>query len=260
MVTPVYRLPITDTEALAIRHLEQHLAGFDRWLMVPDSLPIEWSGYGVQRFNDECFTGLASYSQLLLSREFYQRFKRYDFILIYQLDCLVFSNDLLSWCDRGYDYIGAPLFPDYRNDPSAGFAFVGNGGLSLRRVSAFLKVLKSRVHVSPPEVLGELLSYRPSSRFIQRLAVNFKTRLHRSGYKNRIRHYLSMYNQNEDLFWSCEATRFCPSFKIPSPEVAVSFSFEMAPQYCFVCNAACLPFGCHAWEKYDRSFWEPYLL
>jgi small ligand-binding sensory domain FIST len=26
------------------------------------------------------------------------------------MDCLVFSDQLLAWCNRGYDYVGAPWF------------------------------------------------------------------------------------------------------------------------------------------------------
>jgi hypothetical protein len=38
------------------------------------------------------------------------------------------------------------------------------------------------------------------------------------------------------------------------------FSFEVAPRYCFKMNRERLPFGCHAWSKYDQEFWEPFLL
>jgi len=40
----------------------------------------------------------------------------------------------------------------------------------------------------------------------------------------------------------------------------VSFSFEVGPKHCFEKNNQTLPFGCHAWAKYDREFWKPYLL
>ena len=68
------------------------------------------------------------------------------------------------------------------------------------------------------------------------------------------------YQYNEDLFWSLEAKRYYPNFKVSPPDIAVSFSFEVGPRYCFEKNNQTLPFGCHAWTKYDRRFWEPYLL
>ena len=68
------------------------------------------------------------------------------------------------------------------------------------------------------------------------------------------------YKRNEDSFWSFEAKKLYPDFKIAPVEIAVSFSFETGPRYCFEKNNHCLPFGCHGWTQYDREFWQPYLL
>ncbi len=66
--------------------------------------------------------------------------------------------------------------------------------------------------------------------------------------------------QNEDYFWADEAVRYCPEFKVASLDVGLRFAFEVAPRRCFELNNGTLPFGCHAWPRYDRAFWEPYLL
>ena len=63
-------------------------------------------------FENKNFTSRNSYSKLLLSSKFYERFSDYDYMLIYQLDCLIFSNDLKKWTDLNYDYIGAPWFAE----------------------------------------------------------------------------------------------------------------------------------------------------
>jgi len=65
---------------------------------------------------------------------------------------------------------------------------------------------------------------------------------------------------NEDCFWSFKAADYYPGFKIASVSDGLSFSFEAAPRRCFERNVDHLPFGCHAWGKYDRKFWEPFLL
>src|SRR5207237_10589092 len=62
------------------------------------------------------------------------------------------------------------------------------------------------------------------------------------------------------LFWSDESVKYYPGFKIASVELGLRFGFEVAPRVCFAQNNYTLPFGCHAWPKYDRDFWEPYLL
>ncbi len=72
--------------------------------------------YIIEYFNNEYFNGVSGYNKLMLSREFYLRFKNYEYILIYQLDAYVFRDELDYWCGQGYDYIGAPwIFKNYRN-------------------------------------------------------------------------------------------------------------------------------------------------
>jgi hypothetical protein len=65
---------------------------------------------------------------------------------------------------------------------------------------------------------------------------------------------------NNDYFWSFEAKEYLPEFKVASVEDGMRFAFEAAPRECFERVGRKLPFGCHAWAKFDRSFWEPHLL
>jgi hypothetical protein len=65
---------------------------------------------------------------------------------------------------------------------------------------------------------------------------------------------------NEDYFWADEAARCDPSFKVAPFEVGLRFAFEVAPRKCFELNHRRMPFGCHAWQRYDPAFWEPHLL
>ncbi len=85
-------------------------------------------------FNRNYFNDLKSYSQLLMTMDFYKSFSNYDFILITQLDVFVFSDMLERFCKLNYDYIGAPWFEGFNmateNSPIIG---VGNGGFSLRK-------------------------------------------------------------------------------------------------------------------------------
>lgn len=96
-------------------------------------------------FDPDYFKSIKSYNRLMLSVDFYNRFLEYDYILIYQLDAFVFSDSLDEFCQFNYDYIGAPLL--YDNSISKDFenhsihTTVGNGGLSLRNVSACINVL-----------------------------------------------------------------------------------------------------------------------
>lgn len=61
---------------------------------------------------------------------------------------------------------------------------------------------------------------------------------------------------NEDLFW---ASNDSDHFRVAPIEVALQFAFEQNVQECFQRNNNQLPFGCHAWEKHNYKFWEPFI-
>lgn len=262
IVTPMYRLPLTPDEQVSLRHLSYYLGQHQRYWLAPKSLRIPREllpQTKVIRFSDSYFTGLESYNRLMLSPSFYARFRDYEFILIYQLDSLVFSRDLESWCDKKWDYVGAPWFKEFTEDTSDGFWAVGNGGLSLRRVAKFLEVLTSRKRLVVPPLEGTTRFFRDSPR-LQRLFCRFRALAYAAGYNNNVRHFINKYSGHEDLFWAFFAREFVASFCIPSPHEALEFSFEMAPRYCFEANGRKLPFGCHGWYKIDPQFWRAFLL
>jgi uncharacterized protein DUF5672 len=72
--------------------------------------------------------------------------------------------------------------------------------------------------------------------------------------------YLKILQSNEDAFWGLDASYFKPDFRVAPLDVALSFAFEKDPRYCFESNGRRLPFGCHAWAKWDKAFWQPYLI
>ena len=129
--------------------LEQCAAVFaekrDIVFIVPESL--DCSVYlkvipsaAVKCFDDSYFTGISSYSRLLLTPDFYHCFEEYTHMLIYQLDGWVFRDELDEWCGKEYEYIGAPFF---LQDGKKRLPVAGNGGVSLRNIAAMLRVLSS---------------------------------------------------------------------------------------------------------------------
>ena len=270
VVTPLYRLPLAADEEISMRHLRECLGRFDRFLVGPGDLlrservAKEYGDFAQREFPERYFTGTQGYSQLLVKEEFYRAFVEYEYILIYQLDCLVFSSGLEGWCEAGWDYVGAPWFKDYREDTSEGFWAVGNGGFSLRRVARAIEVLSSKRLLDDPKVRGEKTEKFGAVPALRRTVVTLRRFLLERGYHNTVGwlvEELGKYpNFHEDLFWSFYARSVVPEFKIATPQEAVRFSFEMAPGYCFQANGERLPFGCHAWSKYDREFWKPFLL
>jgi hypothetical protein len=264
IVTPLHRFPLTPDEEISIRHLRQHLGHFDRYVIGPKKLPSEFDDFQLKRFPKRFFESIQSYCKLLVTKEFYCAFADYEYILIYQTDCLVFSGNLEEWCRTGWDYVGAPWFKDFSSDPAGGMWAVGNGGLSLRKVSAALAVLTStKWRMNDPEELGSRSQRFRSIPQLRRLLVWLRTFCFQCGYHNNLRWLMREFKErpyNEDCFWAFQAHKVVPDFMIPTPQQAVAFSFEVAPRFCFHLNSGRLPFGCHAWPKYDREFWEPYLL
>jgi hypothetical protein len=236
VVIPVYKSQPTADELIALRRCVAILACHPLVLVAPAGLDLgPYRRFGVfdeERFAPAYFAGLRGYNRLLLSPEFYGRFRAYDYILIYQLDAFVFADRLAAWCAAGYDYVGAPWIgrsqlrvmlhisrswppslPRLRGLHNA----VGNGGFSLRRVRAHLACL-------------------------DRFAAKARA-----------------WNINEDYFWSLYAPGREPQFRIPSWERALAFAFEIEPATCLALSRGALPFGCHAWDRHDRPFWRPIL-
>lgn len=61
--------------------------------IAPQSLAFNYGrDYKIERFPNEYFQNVNGYSWLLLLIDFYSRFIRYDYLLIYQLVAFVFSN------------------------------------------------------------------------------------------------------------------------------------------------------------------------
>lgn len=265
VVVPVYKEMSLD-EQISFKQLRMHLKNYDTFLMIPDSFGKTFDGLPVKTFPAKYFQGTHTYSELLLSPMFYSAFADYEYILIYQLDCLIFSDLLTEWCRRGYDYIGAP----WTVEGQGGLRFdgVGNGGLSLRKVQSCLRVLALRRSFLPSLLrslkrpftfLRDLLHWGISG-VLSILKGNTSSLLQKSMHAvSKAAKSSKDDYRNEDLFWSFEAPRLDPAFRVPPAEIAVSFAIETQPRFCFEKNSGKLPFGCHNWIRYDRAFWEQYL-
>jgi hypothetical protein len=157
---------------------------------------------------------------------FYERFIPYEFMLIHQLDAYVFKDELEKWCDKGYDYIGAPKlklkFLKEKN-PFVMPLFepiLFNGGFSLRRIKPLIKFLKV---------------YNA---------------------------FIPEWHANEDSLFSVYHKRAFPlrfMLKLPTWKEGLAFAFEKNPQISFSLQENTLPFGCHAWEKYNPAFWQKFI-
>lgn len=265
IVVPVYRCDFSADEKVSLATIRKHLSGYGICFVAPESLELEeitLPGEAIERFPDKFFEGIEGYNRLLKSGEFYRRFRCSDYILIAQLDCLIFSSDLDGWMERGYDYLAAPWFRAFAESHKSGLWRVGNGGLSLRNTRSHLRVLEQEMikgTVYPS--FGNSYWKEPCSRLYAGLYR--KTQLFASMFpsaeKSTVEQELLAYPHNEDVFWSIEARKFDPCFRVATAEQGLSFAFEIDPRWCYQKTGGKLPFGCHAWTRYDRGFWEGFL-
>lgn len=225
--------------------------GFTQIIIAPESLIVD-SSFGnlqhlkVERFSNHYFEGIAGYNKLMLSLEFYNRFKDYEYLLIHQADAYLFKNELEYWCKKQFDYIGAPWYRSSKLNKGFIFDFiyknlwqpllvkkrkngwlynkVGNGGLSLRKINTAINILE----ITPRELLNTYINTTSTA-------------------------------YNEDIFWSIEAPGINKGFKIPACFEALQFSVEFEPKIAYKHLNYKLPFGCHAPLLNDKSFWKDFI-
>lgn len=235
VVIPIYKIVLNDYEKISLERCLKVLGNHPVIILAPENLKVAeiellfGINYEVRYFPAHFFESVDSYSRLMLNPEFYHRFNDFRHILIYQLDAFVFTDQLRHWCDLGYDYLGAPWFGVdwFEQYKRPGF---GN----------FWNVFGNKTRM----VGNGGFSLRRVKSFLLALKL-LKTEA-------------NAWTENEDLFWSFEVTNQLPFFKIPDVDRALQFSFELNPRDCYLENKNMLPFGCHAWEKYDIDFWRPF--
>jgi len=146
VIIPIYHDVLSEVEKFSMDNNINKLKNHDIYLVMPKTLELvnlkEYSKLKIERFEDAYFKGYQGYNRLMMSEGFYQRFDKYEKILICQYDVWVFEDRLEYFCDLNYDYIGAPAFMDF-NDEGEYELLPGNGGFSLRDVKKTLLFLRT---------------------------------------------------------------------------------------------------------------------
>jgi len=248
IVVPLYKTFLDEFERISLSRSLDILKSHPFSIICPVNLDLtsvepmfDGLDYDVRRFDPEFFKGVQGYNRLMLSSVFYTAFADCKYILICQTDVFVFSDQLLFWCEKDYDYIGAPWIASSQNwvkrffysienffvrkEKSVHHFFkVGNGGFSLRNVEVMLGIVS--------ELKNDILYFSE----------------HRDERK---------YHQ-EDVFISVYAPSKIPNIKIPDYKEAVAFAMDRKPQLAYKLNNYELPFACHGFNKSKVSkFWLP---
>lgn len=216
VVIPSYKESLTANENISLIQAKKIFKNYNIFFILPNSAIIDYGCMEISeyRYSNDYFSSLRMYSKFMLQPDLYQDFREYDYILVYQLDAFVFEDRINEFCDLGYDYIGAPWLDGvfFKKNEKETMWYVGNGGLSLRKVDSFLKWTK-KADFSP---------------YIDCL--------------------------NEDLIIAAYGF---PLLNIAPIDIALSFSFEANYTKCMELTKGRIPFGCHAWERYQFFLWKP---
>lgn len=263
IVIPVYKQNLTDYEIISLQQCNTILKNHPVVFIGPAEL--DYTAYlaiipsaKIIFFAPSYFESTKTYNRLMLSLSLYQRFQHCEYILIYQTDAFVFKDELNNWCKKGYDYIGAPWFKNFNeiNIFSEEPWGVGNGGFSLRKIKSYIDILSTDKPVNnQKEIIEKYFSYSITDKAAKLTETIFKL----SGHKNSSKEFIANFPVNEDYFWGHYAAKINKTFKVAPMEDAIKFAFECSPSKLYAMNNEVLPFGCHAWWKYDLAFWEPHL-
>lgn len=259
IVIPIYKNCPNEIEIASLQQCLSVLAHYDIFFVthkgvntiVYENVCSKNNVYVRYKYYDSSFfKGLEGYNMLCLDYMFYSAFEEYEYMLIYQLDAWVFRDELEQWCMKGYDYVGAPwpqriVAPVYNPEN----ILVGNGGFSLRKVTSFVKILKSRKNFYSIRTLYKLTNKKSIVSVMKFLLMVF-------GWHNKVDDIIRFSRPlPEDVFW-CVIMHYS-NFKLYLPNVmtAALFCLEFDP-HIYYNETKVLPFGTHGFCKGENyKFW-----
>ncbi|MDB4926963.1 DUF5672 family protein [Mucilaginibacter sp.] len=245
VIIPIYKKELNYFEIISLKQCFKIFSQYHIIFVAPPDIDFKvyfaicTAKYQIVHFKTKYFQSIKGYNELMLSADFYKTFLSFKFILIYQLDAFVFKDELIYWCKQNYDFIGAP-HPQYDN--------LNREMQFLKNYSKVLMLLKTkwRINHKISNVGNGGLSLRKTKSFYLLLKI----------LKNKAKNW----PYNEDSFFEYWGNLFYPFFNLPTDDVALRFSIETLPKESLKKLNYDLPFGCHAFEKYDWQTWKPYII
>lgn len=150
---PIYNEIPTEAEIISLTRNISVLKDYPIFAVCPETMNLAaYDSFGFTKiipFSNNYFVSNKSYSRLILSMEFYEPFKDFDYMLIAQTDTYILNTNytLEYFVNKGYDYYGAPWIDGPFDEPyglreyfkslfvhNPKILHVGNGGFSLRNV------------------------------------------------------------------------------------------------------------------------------
>jgi hypothetical protein len=273
VVIPVYKTDLHVFEWISLARAVAILASYPLYLLVPAGLQEGIASALKQRglhhsfcwhvVPDHCLASVASYNQLMLTKEFYDFYawQGITHLLIHQLDAYVFSDELRYWCGEEFSYVGAPIYPEGAPYGETHAQCVGVGGFSLRRIDDFILLLDANTRVLTFRDVRKLLPpYNLKGRvriLLRYIICRLMAKDRFEADSNSLQFWVGI---NEDVVYGLYAPLRDRRFRVPRYSVARRFSID---RYVNEELAALgrLPFGTHGWWTLPGSqlSWSGYI-
>lgn len=261
VVVPVHLARPTPAEVVSLRQCGKILGQREIVIVAPRGLDLGAYRELLPKASDlrvepHWMSSIQAYNRLMISWLIFEQLEGYSHMLLHEPDAIVFRDELDYWCAQSQDYIGAPWFEGFAHAaPDAPVLGVGNSGFSLHRLDTARRLASSRQRWYP---------YRQAAKDLVCGLLGHGHRLRRGlkalGRAGQLRGAWELYEGHCDTFWSSVVPKLDPEFKIACVEDAVRFSWEVLPARCYRMTNGKLPFGIHAWAKYDLEFVAPQLI
>jgi len=163
IVTPIWKENLSSEELALLKITNEKNSNLPKYFLAPDQLNIkfykihfpDWEYIKISRYH---LSSIERYNQFMLKPDLYKKLKHYEFLVICQTDAVLVKNISNIKIDD-IDYIGAPWHPPHVVTLPQLFGlrgvtklfqilgitkelYVGNGGLSIRRTSIFIRLTK----------------------------------------------------------------------------------------------------------------------
>jgi hypothetical protein len=181
--------------------------------------------------NNKLLSSNKSYNRFLISKDYYNKFKDYEYLLLYQLDTWVFSLELDSILLKEFDFVGAPIFSEDRHLP---IKIINgcNGGVSIRKVRTFLSILDKNFFFSLYDLYSHIgFGNKVNQPFKRLFKIIFSSLIFFTKPNG-----LWPLHINEDLFWTVIIPHKFKDFKISDIKTSIEFCFDQEPKYLYNLN------------------------
>ncbi len=260
VVIPIHSPSPTIDEIVAFKRCFEILSRHDIYILTYPGLNLSAYNTVVKDFkikyiSKNYLSSLMNYNKMKIDLNFYYLFSDYHYLLTYELDAYVFNDDLDLWVNKNIDYIGAPFVKI--NKTEIELVSVGNSGFSLRNVAKCINCLEKIKTIRQISNLVNKFKLKYVIKIIAFFEKYFKNKFFIKA--RLISAYTNGLSIHEDIFWSKYIPILFPEFLVCEKTLALAFSFERFPSKLYILNNNILPFGCHAWSKYEPEFWKKHI-